>query len=137
MVSTSEDSVVIQKTRELCQSILEQDGFQSIKRQVDEFLADQTAQDHYQRVVEKANLLQQKQQGGMPMSGEEITEFEQDRSALLENTVAKGFLDAQDAMNRLQSSVNQYLTKTFELGRIPKAEDFDDGSCGSGCGCHH
>jgi cell fate (sporulation/competence/biofilm development) regulator YlbF (YheA/YmcA/DUF963 family) len=99
-------------------------------------MGDATAQSQYQEVVEKGNLLQQKQQSGAPMTGEEISAFEQQRDQLLNNPVAKGFLEAQEAMNKVQSSVNDYLTKTFELGRLPSAEDFDQGSCGSGCGCH-
>jgi hypothetical protein len=51
--------------------------------------------------------------------------------------VARGFLDAQQALHQLQETVTQQLTKTLELGRMPTKEDFESGSCGSGCGCHH
>ena len=30
----------------------------------------------------------------------------------------------------------QFVSKTFELGRVPTLEDFSSGECGSGCGCH-
>ena len=73
---------------------------------------------------------------GVPLSAEEITEFEKDRDALVKNPVARDFLDAQQAMQKVQESVGQYVAKTFELGRIPSDEDFSSGSCGSGCGCH-
>jgi cell fate (sporulation/competence/biofilm development) regulator YlbF (YheA/YmcA/DUF963 family) len=136
MVTATEDSVIVRKTLELCQTILDQDEFQSVRKNIDAFMGDATAQSQYQEVVEKGNLLQQKQQSGAPMTGEEISAFEQQRDQLLNNPVAKGFLEAQEAMNKVQSSVNDYLTKTFELGRLPSAEDFDQGSCGSGCGCH-
>ena len=39
--------------------------------------------------------------------------------------------------HKIQESVMSYVTKTFELGRVPAAEDFDSGSCGTGCGCAH
>jgi hypothetical protein len=72
---------------------------------------------------------------GMPLSNDEILEFEKHRDALVNNPVAKGFLDAQQQMQTVQESVGQYVAKTFELGRLPSEEDFS--SCGSGCGCHH
>ncbi len=41
-------------------------------------------------------------------------------------------------MQKLQQSVSQYVSKTFELGRVPEESDLESsGSCGSGCGCHH
>jgi len=136
MVSTTEDSVIIEKTKELCQTILALPEYQTIRQHVDTFMNDQGAQQQYQRVVEKGNELQHKQQSGMPMTGEEVTEFEKERESLLNNSIAKGFLEAQEAMHQVQTSVSQYVNKTFELGRVPTSEDFDSGSCGEGCGCH-
>ena len=80
-------------------------------------------------------MLQHKQQMGLPMSAEEITEFEKNRDALVNNPIARDFLDAQQAMQKVQESVGQYVAKTFELGRPPSEEDFH--GCGSGCGCSH
>jgi len=37
----------------------------------------------------------------------------------------------------IQESINKYLSKTLELGRVPSTEDLAEGSCGSGCGCDH
>jgi hypothetical protein len=37
----------------------------------------------------------------------------------------------------MQETVAQYVAKTFELGRIPSADDFDAGNCGPSCGCSH
>jgi hypothetical protein len=69
------------------------------------------------------------------LSGEEITDFEQQRETLLNNPVARGFLDAQDELRQVQDSIRKYVTKTLEIGRVPEAEDFD--SCGAGCSCGH
>lgn len=134
---TTEESTIIVKTKELCQTILDQKEFSEMRKQVDAFMADQEAKDQYQSVLEKGDVLQQKQQTGMPLTGEEITEFESEREKLLANPVAKGFLDAQESMHRVQTSVTQYVAKTFELGRLPSEEDFNHGSCGEGCGCGH
>ena len=130
------ETLVIQKTRELCQTIVEQPEFQNIRRRIDTFMADEQARNQYQTVVEKGELLQHKQQMGMPLSDDEIKDFEKQRETLVNNPVARDFLDAQQEMHKVQESVGQYLTKTFELGRAPTDEDFSSGSCGSSCGCH-
>ena len=134
--NTSQDTVQ-QKTRELCQAIVEQPEFQQMRRQIEAFLGDESAKSQYQSVMEKGELLQHKQQMGAPLSNDEITEFEKDRDALVSNPVARGFLDAQQQMHKVQESVGQLVSKTFELGRLPTEEDMNEGSCGSGCGCHH
>ena len=130
MTTQTADSIIVQKTRELCQTIVEQPEFQSIRQRIDTFMADDAAKVQYQTVVEKGDMLQHKQQMGLPMSAEEISEFEKNRDALINNPVARDFLDAQQAMQKVQESVGQYVAKTFELGRPPSEEDFH--GCGSG-----
>lgn len=130
------ETLVIQKTRELCQTIVEQPEFQEIRHRIDTFMADEEAKNQYQSVVEKGELLQHKQQMGMALSNDEVAEFEKHREALVNNPIARGFLDAQQEMQKVQESVGQYVAKTFELGRTPTDEDFSSGCCGSGCGCH-
>lgn len=136
MISNTDDTIVLQKTRELCETIVQQPEFKQIRSRIDAFMANEEAKEQYQRVVEKGESLQQKQQMGMPLSNDEIAEFEKHRETLINNPVAKGFLDAQNQMHKVQESVGQYVAKTFELGRIPSADDFDSGSCGPSCGCH-
>ena len=98
MTTATADSIIVQKTRELCQTIVEQPEFQSIRQRIDTFMADDAAKVQYQTVVEKGEMLQHKQQMGLPMSAEEITEFEKNRDALVNNPVARDFLDAQQAL---------------------------------------
>jgi len=130
------DSLITQKTRELCQTIVDQPEFDDIRKRIDTFMADEGAKLQYQLVMEKGEMLQHKQQMGLPMTADEITDFEKNRDALVNNPVARDFLDAQQAMQKVQESVGQYVSKTFELGRAPTEDDFSSGSCGSGCGCH-
>lgn len=94
------------------------------------------AKTQYQLLSEKGEFLQHKQQQGLTLSNEEIADFEQSREALFNNPVARGFLDAQQEMHKMQESLGQYVAKTFELGRVPSPDDLQSGSCGSGCGCH-
>lgn len=135
MQVNTEESVVLQKTRELCQAIVEQPEFQKIRQGLDAFLGNEEVRGQYQSLSEKGDYLQHKQQSGSQLSDQEIAEFEREREAFLSNPVARGFLDAQQDMNRVQESVTQYVTKTFELGRVPEEGDF--ASCGHGCNCHH
>ena len=136
-MTTTIENAVIQKTRELCQTIIEQPDFQAIRSRIDTFMADDRAKAQYQTVVEKSEALNQKQQMGAPLTPEEIAEFESHRETLANNPVARGFMDAQGEMHKMQESVTQYVTKTLELGRVPNEDEFDSGSCGHGCGCHH
>ncbi len=55
----------------------------------------------------------------------------------LKNPVATSFLDAQEEMHEIESSIKKTVSKAIELGRIPLAADLEEGSCGHGCGCHH
>lgn len=137
MQTQTEESPVIHKTRELCQSILDQPEVQTIRRRVEDFMANDKLRGQYDALMIKGQNLQQKQQAGLPLDGAEITDFEQLRESFLNNPVAKGFLDAQEDMHKMQESVAQYVSKTFELGRVPEESDLDSGSCGHGCGCHH
>ncbi|MDB6017829.1 MAG: hypothetical protein JWR19_2318 [Pedosphaera sp.] len=137
MQTQTEESVVIQKTRDLCQTILEQPDVRDMRQRVDAFMADDKARGQYDTLMTKGQALQQKQQTGQPLDGGEISEFETLRESFLNNPVARGFLDAQEEMQKLQQSVSQYVSKTFELGRVPEESEMDSGgSCGSGCGCH-
>jgi len=87
--------------------------------------------------MSKGQALQEKQSQSQPLEGAEIADFEKHRDALLKNTVARGFLDAQEELHEIQHSIQKHIAKTLELGRLPSADDLDGGSCGHGCGCHH
>ena len=136
MQTITEENVITQKTRELCQTLLDQPEVQAIREQIEAFMMNEEAKTQYQLLSEKGEFLQHKQQQGLSLTNEEVADFEQTREALFNNPVARGFLDAQQEMHKMQESVGQYVTKTFELGRVPNADDFQSGSCGSGCGCH-
>ena len=138
MPTQIEESVITQKTRELCQAMLDQPEVRSMRQRIDAFMADDKVRGQYDTLMLKGQMLQQKQQTGQPLDGAEISDFEQLRETFINNPVARGFLDAQEDMQKLQQSVSQYVGKTFELGRVPEETEMDSGgSCGSGCGCHH
>lgn len=137
MMTQTEETAVMEKTRELCEAILAQPNMGTHRQNLDAFLANDQARSQYEALMAKGQALQEKQQRSLPLSGEEIAEFEKQREAVLNDPVARGFLDAQESFHQIQESVQKHVSKTLELGRVPTAEDFEDGSCGSGCGCHH
>jgi len=131
------EDVVRQKTLELCETIVQQPQFQNIRQRVESFMADSAAQKQYQSLSEKGRSLHERQHQGLPLDDKEIAAFDSERDAFLSNPVGKGFIDAQEEMHELQQSVQQFVSRTFELGRVPSGEDLQEGSCGHGCGCHH
>jgi len=137
MALTTEDSVIVQKTKELCQSILEHPEFRTLRKDIDVFMSNESAKTDYQSLVEKSEELNHKQGQGAHLSQDEISAYESQRERVVNNPVAAGFIRAQQEVHGIQESVNKYLSKTFELGRVPSTEDLDGGgSCGQGCGCH-
>jgi cell fate (sporulation/competence/biofilm development) regulator YlbF (YheA/YmcA/DUF963 family) len=136
-MSSIENGVLVQKTRDLCQAIIEQPEFIDIRQRIDAFMADSQAQAQYQELSELGGALRQKQQMGVPTDGPDLDHFEQKRQVFLDNPVATGFLEAQEHLHQMRETVNRYVTRTFELGRLPMPEDFDSCGCDSGCGCGH
>ena len=135
MQTSLENEVILEKTRQLCQTIVDQPAFQTIRGHIDAFLADPAARDQYQLVADKGEALHQKQHQGVPLTPEEIAEFEQQREVLASNPLARDFFSAQEQVQRVQEAVSRYVSRTLELGRVPGPDDL--GSCGHGCGCHH
>src|SRR2546425_12989784 len=90
MEITIEETQVNQKTKELCQAILDQPDMPSIRQRIDAFRRDEKTKELYDGVMTKGQALQQKQQRALPLTGEEIAGFEQHREQLLKNQVARG-----------------------------------------------
>ena len=137
IVLESKDTAVIEKTKELCQTILEQEQFRALRHDIDSFLGDQQAQEQYHLVIDKREYLGHLQEQGIELTDEQFQEFETERDALIANPVAKKYLDAQQSLGKMQDAVVSYVTKTIELGRLPTDDELrpQGGCCGGGCGC--
>ena len=137
----TDDSTVMTKARELCETIANDPDFTELQSRVESFFNDREASEMYRSVQEQGMSLQQKQQAGMELSAAEIQEFESARDAFLGHDVARAFVDAQSELETLQQAIGKYVGKTLELGRVPSPEDLAEGGgcCGgsdsSGCGC--
>lgn len=135
----AKDSAVMAKTRDLCDTIAQDIEFVALQGRVERFLEDDAAKLQYQSVHERGEELHQKQQAGVELNEREIKEFEEARAGLLENDVAKDFMEAQQTLQTLQQTIGKYVGMTLELGRVPEPEDMEQagggGCCGGGCGC--
>ena len=140
MSAIAESSAIVDKTRDLCKSIVEDDHFKSLQGKVEAFLNDDAAKLQYQSVHQRGEELHQKQASGVELSKTEISEFESAREALLDNEVVTTFLSAKQELEGLQRMVGQYVGMTLEMGKVPSQEEVDHetgGGCcgGGGCGC--
>jgi cell fate (sporulation/competence/biofilm development) regulator YlbF (YheA/YmcA/DUF963 family) len=132
------EDAIVQKTRELCETIVQQPQVQSIRQRVEAFLADPEAQSQYECLSDLGQQLHDKQHQGQTLTSAEIAAFDRQRETFTANPVARAFVEAQEEMHHLQQQITKYVSKTLELGAVPSAEDLaEGGSCGSGCGCHH
>jgi cell fate (sporulation/competence/biofilm development) regulator YlbF (YheA/YmcA/DUF963 family) len=127
-----------QKTRELCETILRQPQYQSIRRRMDAFLADSDAMAQYERLSDLGRQLHDKQHQGRTLTSAEIAAFDRQRDVFSSHPLAGDYVEAQDEMRQIQEQISRYVSKTLELGAVPSAEDLaGGGSCGPGCGCQH
>lgn len=137
-MQTATENAVLEKTRELCQTILEQPEFQGMRRDVESFMSNSEAKAQYEKLADKGEYLHHKQHQGVSLTQDEVNEYETLRTTFMANPVARSFLDAQEKMQEVQQTVGQYVSKTLELGRVPNEQDMDSGEgCGHGCGCGH
>ena len=137
-MSTVLETSVLDKTRELCEAIIQQPEFDSVRQRIDQFLINDAARQQYQELNETGEHLHHKQHQGVEISKEEIEAFEKKRQEFLNNPVARGFMEAQDEAFKMRDQVAKYVGKTYELGRVPGEEDFESDCCNEGgCGCSH
>ncbi len=141
MAMLQDTSRVMAKTRELCRVITEDMQYQELLDQVERFLDDEGARLQFQSVQERGMDLQEKQNAGLAVGEAEMRDFENAREALLENPVAKAFIEAQQTLQNVQVTIGKYVGMALELGRVPEESDFakgEGGCCGDGgCGCSH
>ena len=138
MKMLADDSLVIGKTKELCAAIADDPEYRSMMEKVERFMEDDAAKLQFQSVQERSQELGQKQQSGLELSVGEVEDFETAREALMNNGVAREFMDAQQSLQSVQSAIGKYVGITLELVRVAAEEDLaDQGGCCNegGCGC--
>ena len=138
MTMLADDSQVMSKTKELCEAIAGDPEYRALLEKVELFLEDAASKLEFQSVQERSHELGQKQQSGLELSAGEVEDFESAREALMDNSVARDFMDAQPSPQSVQMAIGKYVGMTLELGRVPAEEEMTDqgGCCNEGgCGC--
>lgn len=126
------------KIIELCQAIVADGEIQNARQQAEAFLADESAMSLYREMASLGRALHQKQHQDVEPTTEEVSRFNALQDRCEANPVISGFLGAQDILSSVAETVNAYVGKSLESGRVPAAEDLvKKGGCGEGCGCHH
>jgi len=129
----ADNSDVMAKTKELCSTIATDPEYKSLLEKVEQFLANDAARLMYQGLHERGEELHQKQNAGLELGENEIKDFESARDSLMENPVARDFMDAQQNLQNVQVAIGKYIGMTLELGHVPTAEEISASEQGGGC----
>ena len=131
----ADDSALMATTKSLCETLVSQQAFKDLHSNVETFLSNDEARLQYQSVHEGGEALNNKQRSGVELSEAEISEFEQGREQLMQNTTVTNFMDAQRELQTVQQAITKYIGLTLELGRVPTEEDFAAAANAGGGGC--
>jgi cell fate (sporulation/competence/biofilm development) regulator YlbF (YheA/YmcA/DUF963 family) len=131
-------SLIQSKLLELCQAVVADDEVKNARQQAESFLADESAVSLYRDMASLGRSLHQKQHQGEQPTSEEISRFHGLQDRCEANDLVSRFLKAQELLGSVAETVNTYLGRSLESGRVPTAEEMSpkQGSCGEGCGCH-
>lgn len=128
------------KIRELCEALLEDDNVVAAREQVARFMNDPAATAGYAKLAELSEQLQRKEMSGEAIPEEEGQAFEVLRRSTLSEPPVQAFMEARGLLQEMESFIMAYVSRTLELGRIPRENELvaqqSGGSCGEGCGCH-
>jgi cell fate (sporulation/competence/biofilm development) regulator YlbF (YheA/YmcA/DUF963 family) len=107
-------------TEQLCESIVDQEGFAELYKKIEAFINDEKLKYEYGVLNDRGALLQQMQENGMEIKENEIVEFEKLREEFMNNTVATDFLEAQEEEALGQAGgVEPTLVFRFWAGDVP------------------
>ncbi len=131
------------KIRELCEALLEDDNVVAARERVAGFMNNPAATTGYAKLADLSEQLQRKEMAGEAISEEEGQAFEELRRSTLSEPPVQAFMEARGMLQEIESFIMAYVSRTLELGRIPKENELvaqqsggGGGGCGEGCGCH-
>jgi cell fate (sporulation/competence/biofilm development) regulator YlbF (YheA/YmcA/DUF963 family) len=127
----------------LCAAIAADPEIQSARNAAETFLADEQAVSLYREVMTLGRTLEQRHRSGVELEPMEISRFQSLQDQADQHEIIQSFMSAQDALQTVASTVNGFITKTLEKGRVPALEEVvgSGGGCcggggGGGCGCN-
>ena len=142
MANTSLTPELAKLAGELAAAFANSQKVVAAKARIGLFYQNPEATDLFRKVSEYGETLRNKHMEGMPPSEEELSKFDQLRSAVVENELCKGFLESRQLLDDMLSVGNQYLCLAIEKGAAPSDEEVAESmtqqmsSCSCGGGCH-
>lgn len=140
MSNTTLEGGLLEATTALCNLLAQSPQVVAAKARIGLFFQNPEATKLFEEVNSYGEELRNKHLAGMPPTEEEINKFDQLRQAVVENELARGFLESRQTIDGILSAVNQYLGMSIDLGRAPSAEEVEQArqqaasqSCGCGC----
>lgn len=151
-MNTPLNSEVQELTTKLCNALASDQKIISSKARIGLFFQNADATKLFQEVNNYGEELRNKHLAGMPPTEEEIAKFDELRKAVVENDLARGFLEARQQIDEILGAINQFLGMSIDLGRAPSPEEVEqarqqamsascscggdcNGDCGDDCDC--
>lgn len=129
-------SPIEQSLQALCEAIATDPSIRTARDQAEAFLADDASVSLYRDVMNMGRTLEQRHRSGEAIADHEVSVFEDLQEKADANDLIRAFAGAQETLQTVASTVNAFVTKTLEKGRVPAPEEMSGSSCGAGCGCH-
>jgi cell fate (sporulation/competence/biofilm development) regulator YlbF (YheA/YmcA/DUF963 family) len=122
----------------LCAAIAADPEVQSARNAAETFLADEQAVSLYRDVMTLGRSLEQRHRSGAELEPAEVSRFQALQDQADQNEGIQKFMAAQDTLQNVANTLNTYISKTLEKGKVPAAEEISSGGCcgGGGCGCN-
>ncbi len=114
MDTIAKESGITERTVELIRAVVESWDVHALEQKLKAFTADKSMTSQYQLVNELRKLLQMKQNHGLELNQEEITQFRTLLDELLGSPAVQGFLEVQQYVRQLHEVVGPFLDRTFE-----------------------
>lgn len=125
----------------LCATIAADPDIRSARNAAETFLADEQSVSLYREVMTLGRSLEQRHRSGAELEPAEVSRFQSLQDQADKNEGIQNFMAAQDTLQSVASTLNTYISKTLEKGRVPAAEEIASSGCcggggGGGCGCN-
>jgi cell fate (sporulation/competence/biofilm development) regulator YlbF (YheA/YmcA/DUF963 family) len=125
-----------EKTRELCNFLLEDGGYAAAQGKINAFEEDKEAQELYRNWQRKGSELQHMHQEGREPGEEDIAEMERLKGLVMDHSIGSDFIEAEETLNSMFGTVMKMVQKTLQDGAVPSDEDLDECCGNGGCGCN-
>lgn len=122
----------------LCAVIAANPEVQAARESAEAFLADEDAVSLYRELMNTGRDLERRHRSGQAISADEVEAFTDLQEQADGHDGIRSFNEAQEVLQQIANTVNGFVSKTLETGKVPSHEEvLGGGGCGEGCGCHH